>query len=217
MSSVSASTTASSQTVVCSRASPIRLTMASTSVGLAVWCGSATTLDLEGHSEDFWWPPHCATAATTSLTDAFPCICQLCHGSSSGELSLSALSLLWIHYVVCWGLLCCLLFTFRFPCDCHVHQWGLNCWGLLCCNCRQYTLGRHMFLLMMVCSPCQECTECLILPLLQEGGGFMLLIQLSPAIPSIFLGIKLWGLGKQSPNPFTFLTWTLSTLYLWWV
>ena len=45
------------------------------SIGSA-WCGSATTTDHKGHNEGFFWPCHCATAATTSVLHAFsagPC------------------------------------------------------------------------------------------------------------------------------------------------
>ena len=119
-------------------------------------------------------------------------VCQLCHGSSLGELSLSELSLPLIHYVGCWCLPYCLLSAFRFLCGCHAQQWGLNCWGLHCQNTMGYTLGRLIFLLVIVCDPCQECPEWLLPPLL------LLLIQLPPSHSIYMVGHK--ALGTQQSH-----------------
>ena len=62
------------------------------------WCGSVTTVDPRGHSKKFWWPHYCTATAT----------------ASSGEFSLSELSLSLIHYVKCSCLFQCLLSAFRF-------------------------------------------------------------------------------------------------------
>ena len=51
----------------------------------SAWCGSAATVDSEGHNVGFCWPHHCDATTTTSVPDAFSGICQLCHGSSAGE------------------------------------------------------------------------------------------------------------------------------------
>ena len=93
-------------------------------------------------------------------------------------VSLSELSL-WKFLIVFWCLLWCLLSAFRIPCGWLVHQWQLNHWGFRHQNPLEYTTGRHVSLLMMVCGPCQECSKWLFLLLLQEGGSFMLPIQLS--------------------------------------
>ena len=85
----------------------------------------------------------------------------LCRYVSPSELSLTLIS-----YVTCWCLLWCLFSAFRFPCGCHVHQMGLNHWCLQHCNPSEFTLGRHMCLLRMVCGPHQKCTERLPLSLL---------------------------------------------------
>ena len=55
--------------------------------------------------------------------------CELCHVSSSGDFSLSDLSIPSFHYFVCWCLLWCLLSAFRFPCGCHAHHWGAQLSG----------------------------------------------------------------------------------------
>ena len=47
-------------------------------------------------------------------------------------------------YGICWCLLWCLVSTLRFPCGCHVHQWGLKHWGLHHCNSLVYTHGWHV-------------------------------------------------------------------------
>ena len=48
----------------------------------------------------------------------------------------------------------------------------------------------------MVHGPCQECPELLLLPLLQVGGDFMVLIQLSPNPYINMLGHTVLGLCK---------------------
>ena len=73
------------------------------------------------------------------------------------------------------------------------------------CNLSQYTLVRHLCLLVVVCEPCHECTECLLLHLLQEGRYLMLLIQLSPSHSICVIGHTALGLGRELPNPSTFL------------
>ena len=114
MSPGAATTTMPLVTVLCSRASPMTMTvtMASTSVGLAVLGQHDVLLP---HSKGFCWPYHCAAAETTSVPDTFLGMCQLCHVSFSGEFFLSGLNLPLIHYVVCCCLLWCLV-SFSFPC-----------------------------------------------------------------------------------------------------
>ena len=70
-----------------------------------------------------------------------------------------------------------------------------------------YTLGRHLCLLLMVCGPHQECTEWLLIPLHEVGGALSYSFICPPAIPSIWWGIQLWRLGRESPDPYVFLTW----------
>ena len=59
----------------------------------------------------------------------------------------------------------------RFQSGCSVYQWGINHWGLFHCNPSEYTHGRHMCLLVLVCGQHQECTKWLLLPLLEVGGS----------------------------------------------
>ena len=65
----------------------------------------------------------------------------------------------------------------------------------------EFTHGRHMCNLVMVISPHQVCTEWLLPPLHWVGGALCCSICCSPAIPSIWWGIQLWELGRESPNP----------------
>ena len=109
---------------------------------------------------------------------------------SANEFSLSKLGLPIIHCIVNWWLLWCLLSAFTFPCGCYAHQWGLNCCGLWCHKFMDHTLGRHMFLPVMVCGQGQACTKQLLLLLLWVGGSFMLLIQLSPSHSIYMVGHK---------------------------
>ena len=121
-------------------------------------------------------------------------------------------------------------FVYRFLCGCHGHQWGLNHWGLQYHNLMEYTLGRHMCLLVMVCGPHQEFSEKSFLPLLQVGGSFMLLIH----CPQAFLYSWAYSSGGLAeihliPLPFLYsgergilfqvvfqlITW--STLNMWWM
>ena len=63
------------------------------------------------------------------------------------------------------------LSSFRLPCVCHVHQLELKHSGLQYHNPLEYTLGRHMCHLVMVCGPHRECTKWLLLLLAQVGGA----------------------------------------------
>ena len=114
----------------------------------------------------------------------------------------SGLSIPLIHNVVCCYLLWCLLSAFRFPCGCHACQWGLNYLGLQCHNPMEYTFGRHMCLLVMVCVPCQYFTKWLLLLVLWVGGSFMLLIQLFPSHSINIVGHTAVGrLAESHPIP----------------
>ena len=170
----------------------------------------------------FCWPSHCTAATTTSVPDAFSGICHYAM-TSSDEFSLSELSLPAIHYVVCWCLLWCLFIAFRVPCGCHAFQW-------VCCGAIiEYTLGRHMCFLVMVCGPYQKCNEWLFLSLLQVGGSFMLLMQQSLSHSIYFMGHTALEAWQRVPNPSTFPTlwgrvffsgfgsihWH-SWLWIWW-
>ena len=167
----------------------------------SAWCDSATTVHSEGLYEGFCWSHNYAAATTTSVAYAFLGICQLCHGSSRGEFSLSELSLPVISYMICCWLLHCLISAFRFPYSCHVHQWGWTIGSLQHHNPSEYTLVSHMCLLVMVHGPCQECSEWLLLPLLWVGGGSYYSFSCPLAIPSIWWGIHIWGLGRESSTP----------------
>ena len=109
--------------------------------------------------------------------------------------------------------LCCMLvlimvFTFCFqssmklPCS----PRGLSHWGLQCHNLMEFTLGRHMCLLMMICSPCQEGTKWLLLPLFLVGEASCYSCSCSPATPSKCWGIQVWQLDGGSPNSSVFPT-----------
>ena len=89
-----------------------------------------------------------------------------------GYISLSELSLPIISYVMCWCLLQCLLYAFRFPCGCCFHLWGLNHCGLQHCRHSEFTLGRHMCLMVMVFVWFKEYTEWLLLQLPWVGGHY---------------------------------------------
>ena len=58
------------------------------------------------------------------------------------------------------------------------------------------------FLPVMIHDPCQECTEWLLLPLLQVGGASF---SCSPTIPTICWGIQLLCHGRESPDTLPFL------------
>ena len=103
--------------------------------------------------------------------------CQLCHGSSIGEFSLSELNLPMTHYNVYWCMLQCLLSAFRFPCCYHAQQWGLSCYGLQYGWQAYVSPGDDLWLL----SLCIEYIELFLPPSLEVGGRFMLLILLPPS------------------------------------
>ena len=54
----------------------------------------------------------------------------------------------------------------------------------------RHTHGRHMCILVMVISPCKECTEWLLLPLLQVGGSLLLLHQQSFSHSNNMVGLS---------------------------
>ena len=43
-----------------------------------------------------------------------------------------------------WCLLWCFLPIFRFPCDCHIHQLGLNCWVCTTATLLEFTFSSHL-------------------------------------------------------------------------
>ena len=137
------------------------------------WCGSAAKIDLAGHNKGSCWHHHCATATTTAVRHTFSDVCLLCHGSSTGESSVSELSFPLIHYVgVCYSV-CFLLLGSNVAA---MFTNGAQPMGFAPLQSFRAYLGEHMCLLVMVCCPYQKCTEWLLLPLLWVGGSFMLVI-----------------------------------------
>ena len=104
-------------------------------------------------------------------------------------------------YAVCWCLLWCLLFAFRFQWGCNVHQWGLKHWAWHHWSPLEYILGRHMYLLVMVCDPCQECTKWLCLPLLWLGGASCYSFSFPSAISFLWWEIQLGNSAESHPIP----------------
>ena len=73
----------------------------------------------------------------------------------------------------------------------------------------------------MVISPHQVCTEWLLPPLPCVGGALCYSICCSLAIPSIWWGIQLLGLGRESLDPSTFHAWWGGVFFprfgsIWW-
>ena len=68
---------------------------------------------------------------------------------------------------------------------------GFSHWGSWHYNPSEIILARHMCLLLMVCGPCQLCTEWLLLPHHQVGGVSCYSSPFSPAILSIWWGMQL--------------------------
>ena len=122
----------------------------------SAWCGSATTVDSEEHSEGFCWP-HCyAAARTISVLDTCSGICKLCHGSSSGKFLFQSWASYWFLMScagVCYGT--CFLLS-----GSHIAAMftnGGSTTGVLQhCNPLKFTLSKHMCFLVMVCGPWQE-------------------------------------------------------------
>ena len=123
-------------------------------------------------------------------------------GSQVGFFSEFSLPLFCILYV--WCLFCCLLSTFRCHTGCHIHSLGLNHWGLHHCNPLESTWG--------ICatswwSLAHTGMHRVAAPLPWVGGALCCSISCSPAIPSIWWGIQLLGLSRESSNPSTFPAW----------
>ena len=93
----------------------------------SAWCGSAGLKTVLQEQEPQWQMP----------------------SQAYGNYAMGSLCFMWAIIMV-------FAFCFQvFWCGCYVHQWGLNHWGLLCCSPMEYTLGRHICLLVMVHGPCQ--------------------------------------------------------------
>ena len=164
--------------------------------------------------------------ATSSVLDAFSGICKLCSESSSGEISLSELSLPLIPYVCACYDVCFLLSSF------HVADMLMNggstVGACIAATLWSIPLERHVYLLVMVCGQCQECSVWLRLPLLQVGGASSYSFS-CPQLFHLYGGVQIWGPVRGTPDPFTFPTWkgwvvfskshlmTWSTLNPWWV
>ena len=149
--------------------------------------------------------PLCHSSSVFVL-DASSDLCQLCHGFATGRfLFWSWACHCFVYYT--WCLFWCLFSTFRCHAVCHIHLWELSHWVLHCCNPLEFTCGRHMCNLVMVIGQHQVCTDWLLHPLPWVGGAFCYSISCSPAIPSIWWCIPLWGLGRESPNHSNFPAW----------
>ena len=137
--------------------------------------------------------------STLSVLDAFSSICQLYDGPPQISFSFRVKPPN-KSYVMCWCLLWCFLSGFRFPFCCHVNLWQLQPLGLQHLSLLEYTLGRHMTLLVMICGPCQECIKWLLLPALSRLR-LVLLITLSPQQFQQHGGAYSFGGSAESPDP----------------
>ena len=63
-----------------------------------------------------------------------------------------------------------------------------------------HTYGRHVYILVMVICTCQECINWLLPPLLQLGGKPSA-AQFSSSNSNYLVGIQLWRLSRESPDP----------------
>ena len=86
-------------------------------------------------------------------------------------------------------------FCFQEPCWMLYSPMRLNHWALHHRNPLELTHCRHMSNMAMVIGPHLVCRVAAPSTALSRGS-FMLLLQLSQAIPTIWWGIQLWGLGR---------------------
>ena len=91
-------------------------------------------------------------------------------------------------------------FCFQVPCLMPYSPMVLNCWGLHHCNPLELTNTRHMYNLVMVISPHEECTEWLPPPAL-NGGNLLLLSQLSSSHSNYMVGHTALGDLQSHPIP----------------
>ena len=133
-------------------------------------------------------------------------------------------------YVVYWCFLWCLLSAFRILCGCHVHQWELLHWDLHYCNPLEYTLDRHMCLLVIVhcLLPGVHLVAAPSTALSREASCYS--FTCLPTTPSIWWGLsELCILGRVTQSlqlpcmvgrgplfQVVFHPVTHSTLNLWW-
>ena len=181
---------------------------ASYNIGSAL-CGSATTPD----TKMLWtcsWPCLCATAAT-SIYNASSGLCQLCHGFYTGRFLFQSWASHHFAYTfgVCSGV--CFLLSGALL-DAILTSRGSTI-GVCTIATPWSSHGRHMHNLVMVIGPHWVCTEWLLPPLHWVGGSFCYSVCCSAAIPSIWWGIQLWGLSRESPNLSTFPAWWGGVLF----
>ena len=163
----------------------------------SAWCCSATTVDTKGHNGGFCWPCHCSTTATTS---AFSGIYHLCHESYQVSFLFQSWSFHWcimLYVSACNGV--CFLFW-----GYHVAAIFTNegstvgicsaaaLWSILLAGMCAYwwwsvahtrsALGGWSF----------HCIE--------WGKLHATHSAVSSAIPFIWLGIQLWGLGRATQS-----------------
>ena len=106
-------------------------------------------------------------------------IFQLCHWSSAVKFLFQGWASQW--FMSCVGVCYSVCFMLSGPMwlSCSPNG-GLNHWVFYHCNLLKFTLGRHIYLMVIVCGPHQECTKWLFFPLPQVAG-IMLLTKLSPS------------------------------------
>ena len=170
----------------------------------SAWCDSAARVDSEGHNVGLCWP--CDNAvATFSVPDSFSGIGQLCQGSSTGKFLFQVEPPTNALYYM---LLSVMVFAFGFqipmklPCSPMVAQplgfatlqpFGVYPWQAYVPPCD----GPWLML---------EVHQVLLLPLFCVGGASYYSFTFTPAIPSIWWGVQLWGLA-ESPYATAFPTW----------
>ena len=111
-----------------------------------------------------------------------------------------------ILYIICLVSVLVSAFYFQVLCWMPYPPLGLNHWGVHQCNTLEFTCGRHVQP-GDVHQPTQGIHRVAASSTTLNREEHYAAPCCSPAIPSIWWGIQLWGLGRESPNPSAFPTW----------
>ena len=180
---VTTTTTTPPVTVLCSRASFRNMNYDGCNLCVpnnirSTWCGLATQLILRGTMRGYVGCTTMPQQQQLPVPDASSDTFQPCHGSSTGECFLWELSLpLILISCVCVSYGVC----FQVPIWLPFLPVGSQPWRLQHHHDPLvYSLGKHIWLLVMVCGLCWEFTKWPATPTALSRGSLMLHIQLPP-------------------------------------
>ena len=167
----------------------------------SAWCGSATTVNSEGHNEGSAGP-------TTMPQQQQPLCCMPSQAYANCAMGYPLVSFTFrvesSKDFLCHVLVSVMVFAFCFqipmslPCS---PLGGLNHWSVQHCNPLEYTLSRQLWPPDDCLWPIPGCTEWLHLPLSLVGGGYGYAFSCPQAIPFLPMGHTALGISNHLIPP----------------